>query len=262
MGCSQLVTLKIPGAPASRGITMVDFSNLFVNNAKSAVNIDLQHVGGWMTSCRFGNYKIFTTKRAIEFVNSAGITSIPGISSNTFDHFWYQSSAITDWGVKDVIGKNLWFEDVAIWDLQVSDDGNGVGSGHSASFTPYCGPIFVKGGIMMYYNLQNNAPKGKVRFIDSYTTLQSNSWQYYEEATYAQLPGSLTGSRVYVFAHGLGYAPKWIDVVPKSDDAMSSPIRWAWDTINIIVTFMGTPPPPESKGNLNNVKFQWRASLT
>ena len=70
-------------------------------------------------------------KESIEFVNSAGITSIPGISSNTFDHFWYQSSAITDWGVKDVIGKNLWFEDVAIWDLQVSDDGNGVGSGHS-----------------------------------------------------------------------------------------------------------------------------------
>ena len=95
--------------------------------------------------------------------------------------------------------------------------------------------------------------------IQRYSLIVGNTMK---KLTYAQLPGSLTGSRVYVFAHGLGYAPKWIDVVPKSDDAMSSPIRWAWDTINIIVTFMGTPPPPESKGNLNNVKFQWRASLT
>ena len=215
-----------PGSPASRGITTSYFGNMNISYAKSAVKLDLKHIGGWITSCYFGTIKSFYNVNAIEFVNTAGTTSVPGISSNTFEHVWHQSGAKTEYGVKDVIGKNLTFKDVAIWDLQVSYDSNAdtiFGDGHSASFTPYCKDIYVEAGIMMYYNLVNNAPKNAVKFYDAYTTLISENWQYYEDPTGFADNGD-GFKRVFTFAHGLNYTPKWIDIRPDSDDAMSSPI--------------------------------------
>lgn len=255
--------LKDPGSPSSSGICFCDLGNLNVNNAKSAVNIDLQHAGGWVTSCTFEKIKVWTSRRAIQFVNTAAVTSVPGISSNTFENIWMQSSSVTDYGVKDVLGKNLWFKDVSIWDLQASydddDPDTDPGDGHSASFTPYVDQIFVEGGIMMYYNLENNAAKGKVKWIDAHSG--QTVWQYYEELTTYQTNGSLTGDRVYTITHGLGYTPDWIDVIPKSEDALISPIKWTWDGTNITITYQGTPPPPATAGNQNNVKFAWRASI-
>lgn len=251
--------LKDPGSPSQSGVTFNDFGNMFVYNAKSMVNIELLHTQGWLTSCNFKNMKGWYTRRAIDFVNTVGITTVPSISSNTFEHVWFQSSGQTDYGVKDIMGKNLWFRDVMIWDLQVST--SGTGNGNCATFTPYCGNIFVEGGAMMHYNLINNAPKGKVHFVDEYTTTQSANWQYYEEPTPFQTNGSQTGSRVYTITHGLGYSPKWIDVIPISDDALISPIKWTWNSTTITITYQGVPPPPATPGNQNNVQFRWRASV-
>jgi hypothetical protein len=255
--------LKDPGSPSSKGICFCDLGHMNVNNTKSAINLDLQHSGGWVTSCSFEKIKVWTSRRPKEFVNTAGVTSVPGISSNTFEKIWMQSSSVTDYGVKDVIGKNLWFKDIAIWDLQASyDDGDAdsdLGDGHSASFSPYCSQIFVEGGIMMYYNLENNAPKGTVHWIDAHDDVAN--WEYYIEPTIYETNGSLTGGRVYTITHGLGYQPDWIDVIPKSEDALISPIKWDWDATTITITYQGTPPPPATAGNQNNVKFAWRASI-
>jgi hypothetical protein len=256
--------LKDPGSPASKGICLNDFGNIFVNNARNAIRLDLQHSGGWITSTNFKRFKIFTSVNGIEFVNSAGISSgVPGISSNTFEHIWLQSGGSTEYGVKNVMGKNLWFKDVSIWDLQNSyDDGDpdtDLGDGHSASFSPYCSQIFVEGGIMMYYNLENNAPKGTVHWIDAHDDVAN--WEYYIEPTIYETNGSLTGGRVYTINHGLGYQPDWIDVIPKSEDALISPIKWDWNSTEITITYQGTPPPPATAGNQNNIKFAWRASI-
>lgn len=253
--------LQNPGSPSSSGICMVDFGHLNVRNAKSALNLNLLHSGGWITSCNFEKMRIWTSRRAIEFENTAGVTIVPGISSNTFNHIWQQSSSVLDYGVKDVLGRNLTFKDVAIWDLQYSYDDEDVdtdlGDGHSASFSPYCKDIFVEAGIMMYYNMINNAPKGTVRWLDAHSS--DSVWQYYEENTVFSDVGN--GIKVaFTIPHGMGFTPKRMDVIPASDDAWISPIKWTWDSTNIYVTFQGTPPPPATAGNPSNVKFRWRST--
>ena len=241
-------------SPATAGICFANFGYLYVNNAKTALAFDLTHADGWITSTKFECITVFNTVNGVEFRNTVSSTA-PSISTLHVEDFWFQSGGSTAFGVKGVIGNNHTWDNASIWDLQLS--GSGAGTGKSAQFMPIAQNQLVLGGILMHFNLDNQAPPGQVRWIDGHGP--TPELQYIERLY--QTNGSTIGGKVYTIPHGMGLTPDWVDVIPKSKDAMTSDITWSQDSTNIIVTYRGTPPPPATAGNQNNVKLQWRASV-
>lgn len=239
---------------ASNGCCFCKFGPIFANNANNSVCIDMLHTNGWLTSAVIDRVTSYYTKNGFTVRNTVNNTN-PGLSSLTVKDFWFQSHQVTEYGFKGILGRNWVFENCTVWDMQNSM--NDTGAGVSAQFMPTCDDMLILGGIMMHHNVDNQAKPGKIRWLDSHSS--SSDFQYIERSFSTN--GSQTGSRNYTIPHGMGFTPDWVHVTPKSIDACTSMIRWTHDSTNIYVTYMGTPPPPSTPGNQNNVVFQYRCSV-
>lgn len=242
--------------PATLGTCFCNFGYVYILGAKTAVAIDQIHADGWLTSCKFECITVFGTRNGVEWRNTVGMATQPGVSTLNFDNFWWQSSGVSEYGVKNMAGNNHVWNSCAIWDVQLSTvnsppDAPGANM-HSSEWSNKATNQLILGGILMHWNVVDNTNKGQVRWIDGHgppPQLELYKFIY-------QTNGSSTGSKVYTIPHGMGLTPDFVHVAPASPDAATSQFTWTKDSTNITVTYLGTAPPPWTPGNQNNVKFE------
>jgi hypothetical protein len=242
--------------PSTAGCCFSTFGNIYVKNAKSALTFDIIHADGWITSTKFERITVFGCKNGVECRNTLGIGTQPGISTLHIEDLWWQTGTMGEYGAKNIIGNNFVWDNCAIWDCQVSTvnsppDAAGANM-HSSQWSNLATNQVVLGGIMMHWNVDNQAGKGQVRWIDGHGP--PPQWEFYK-FLYSQ-NGSPTGSKLYTIPHGLGTTPDFADVKALSKDASIGPFIVTKDATNVYITYIDKAPPPSTLGNTNNVRFE------
>lgn len=242
--------------PATAGCCFSDFGHVYIKNAKTAICFDILHADGWVTSCAFKSITVFGTRYGVECRNTLGVVTQPGISTLSFEDLWWQTGSMGEYGLKNIIGNNFVWKGCAIWDCQVSTvnsppDAPGANM-HSSQWSNLATNQLVLGGILMHWNVDNQANKGQVRWIDGHGPPPQLEWYKF---LYSQ-NGSPTGSKVYTIPHGLGLDPDFVRVFPRTKDASVGPFLVTHDTTNVYVTYIDKAPAPSTLGNTNNVSFE------
>lgn len=233
----------------TNGIAYCDFGNCFIRNANNAYAIDIQNSTGWITTCNFSKTRVYYTVNGIVNMINTAATSTPGISTLNFNDVWMQAAPQSEYGVKNSMGNNIWYRNCAVWDAHLSTVSGGM---HSAQFSTLATNNFVLGGIMMHHQVEDFSAKGQVRWIDAHGPVPQ--WEFYK--FFYETNGSEVGATSYQIPHNMGLGPDYVYVTPLTADAASSPFRVSHDNTYVLITYLGTPPPPATSGNQNNLKYE------
>lgn len=242
---------------ADKGITDCHFDGILASGARDHIAIEILNNTSWMTSCYFHDDSASLCANGINMINTAADTS-PGISTLSFKDYWYQGGAQTEYGAKGITGNNHKFDNCSMWDMHLSTFGGGSpgANSHSAQFLPAATNMTIIGGIMLHHNLDNQAPKGQVRWAPDGHGPQPN-WDTYGELFTAQGDGFTT---TFTIPHGMGIIPKHVRVDPVTRDAAGA-FYTNKDATNIYVIYTSRAPPPSTPSNNPNVQLFWRAAV-